>query len=176
MGLALITPLSGSFPWYALQVRTGGELRLRTTLETKGYETFLPTYVEVRRYSDRLKKIDTPLFPGYIFSRLDITKRLPILQTPDVHAIVSVCRVPQPLEESEIDAIRSVVTSGASALPWPYLQVGDRVVVTFGPLKGVEGFLIKVKDQDKLVLSVNLLQRSLAVEIDRTHIRPLTKR
>ena len=176
MGLSMTTPASSSWPWYAVQVRTGGELRLRTTLERKGYETFLPTYLEVRRYSDRLKKIDTPLFPGYIFSRLDITKRLPILQTPDVHAIVSVSRVPQPIEEAEIDAIRSVVNSGTSALPWPYLQVGDRVVVTFGPLTGVEGFLVKIKDAERLVLSVNLLQRSIAVEVDRTYIKPLPKK
>src|SRR5258708_5307579 len=102
----------GSPPlWYAFKVRTSGELRVRAALEYKGYETFLPTQLEVRKYTDRLKKIDAPLFPGYIFSRLDVSKRLPLLTTPGVESIISMAGVPQPIPEQEIEAVRNVVES-----------------------------------------------------------------
>jgi transcription antitermination factor NusG len=159
--------------WYAFKVRTGGELRLRTSLEQKGFQIFLPTYLEVRKYSDRLKKVDAPLYPGYLFSRLDMADRLPILTTPGVESVVSIGGVPQPVDDSEIESILRVVDSESSAMPWPFLRVGDRVRIVYGALCGVEGFLVRVRDKDRLVLSCNLLQRSIAVEMDRTYVKPI---
>ncbi len=159
--------------WYAFKVHTGGELRLRTSLERKGFRIFLPTYLEVRKYSDRLKKVDAALYPGYLFSRLDAADRLPILTTPGVESVVSIGGVPQPVDDSEIDSILRVIDSGVCAVPWPFLRVGDRVRIIHGALSGVEGFLVRVRDKDRLVLSCNLLQRSIAVEMDRTYIKPI---
>lgn len=161
------------FPWYALKVRTRGEAFISTSLRSKSYETFLPTFTESKVYSDRIKKVQAPLFPGYLFCRLDAERRLPILQTPGIEYIVSLERVPQPIPEEEIASILRVVQGGAVAKPWPYLKNGDRVCVMYGSFSGVEGILVSEKGSDRLILSVNLLQRSVSVEIDRAWIQPL---
>ena len=160
-------------PWYALHVRTRGECKLQQALSAKGYETFLPSYLEARRYSDRLKKVNAPLFPGYLFCRLDVNKRLPLLVTPGLHSIVGTLGVPQVVEEEEILAIKRVVEAGIPAVPWPYLKAGDRVIVQYGSLKGVQGALVRDAHSDKLVLSIHLLQRSISLEIDRAWVKPL---
>jgi transcription antitermination factor NusG len=159
-------------PWYGLRVRTLGEPKLKEILRHKGYEVFLPTYVNVRRYTDRIKKVNEALFPGYLFCRLDAKHRLSILTTPGVESIVSVAGVPQSISEEEIDAIRKVVDSGALAIPWPYIQTGDRVRIEIGSLRGIEGLLVGVRGGERLILSIHLLQRSIAIEIDRTWVRP----
>lgn len=164
---------SRSFPWYAVKVRVSGELKVKQALERKGYEIFLPTHRECRWYSDRIKKVDAALFPGYLFCRLDIDHRLPLLTTSGVESIVSVCGHPEPIEEAEIAAVQRVAGSKASAIPWPYLQTGDTVTIEFGSLAGLTGILVRSRGSEQLVLSVHLLQRSIAVEIDRTWIRPL---
>lgn len=146
---------------------------MRTILENKEYEIFLPTYQEVRQYSDRMKKIDAPLFPGYLFCRMDVTKRLPILTTPGVHSILGFNGEPTPVPEDEITAIQRVVGSGATVGPWPFLKIGARVRVERGAFSGVEGILISERGVDRLILSVQMLQRSVSVEIDRSWIRPL---
>jgi transcription antitermination factor NusG len=163
------------FPWYAVQVRTKGENLVRTLLERKEYEIYLPTYKEVRKYSDRMKKVDVPLFPGYVFCRMDVTERLPVLKTPGVHSILGFDGEPSPVPDEEMVAIQRVVGSGASVGPWPFLKVGDRVRVERGAFTGVEGILISERGCDRLILSVEMLQRSVAVEIDRSWIRPLKR-
>jgi transcription antitermination factor NusG len=160
-------------PWYALKVRTRGESLVGTILQRKDYEIFLPTYQESRKYSDRIKKVDAPLFPGYLFCRLDVLNRLPILTTPGVDYILGTNGEPEPLPEQEIGAIQRVVNSGAAARPWPFLKAGSRVRVEHGAFTGVEGILLTERGADRLVLSIALLQRSVSVEIDRTWIRPL---
>ena len=160
------------FPWYALKVRTKGESKPYDVLIAKGFETFLPTYIDVRKYSDRLRKVSAALFPGYLFCRFDAEHRLPILSTPGVEAIVGIGGIPHPMEEGEILVIRRVIQSEA-AVPWPYLKEGDRVRVQYGSLQGIEGTLIKVKGVSRLVISIHLLQRSISFEIDREWVRPL---
>jgi transcription antitermination factor NusG len=160
-------------PWYALKVRTRGESLVSTALQRKDYETFLPTYKETRQYSDRIKKVDAPLFPGYLFCRLDVTRRLPVLTTPGVDYILGSNGEPEPLPEEEIAAIERVIRSGAAARPWPFLKTGSRVRVEHGAFTGVEGILLTERGSDRLVLSITMLQRSVSVEIDRTWIRPL---
>lgn len=160
-------------PWYAIKVRTRGESLVSTLLQRKDYEIFLPTYQESRKYSDRIKKVDTPLFPGYLFCRLDVSQRLPVLTTPGVDYILGNNGEPEPLPELEIEAIQRVVHSGATARPWPFLKTGSRVRVEHGAFTGVEGILLTERGTDRLVLSISLLQRSVSVEIDRMWIRPL---
>lgn len=164
---------NGVYPWYALRVYTTAESRTKLLLEHRGHDIFLPTYIDSRKYSDRVKKVNAPLFPGYLFCRLDVTRRTAALSTPGVVSIVGIGSVPHPLDESEIEAIRIAVSSGASLRPWPYLRAGDRVRIEFGPLAGLEGILVRPRGVDRLVISVGLLQRSIAVEVDRNCIRPV---
>jgi transcription antitermination factor NusG len=158
--------------WYAARVRTGAESRLSTSLVQKGYEIFLPTYAATRSYSDRIKKIDAPLFPGYLFCKMDLIDRLPLVQTPGVVSIVSVGGVPSAVDDLEIEAIRRLMASNPPATPWPYLREGDTVLIQHGSLTGVSGIIVRARGQDRLVLSVHLLQRSISVEIERAWIRP----
>lgn len=155
-----------SFPWYALKVRASHEARVAAHLSGKGYELFLPFYKCRRRWSDRVKEVEAPLFPGYLFCRFNAQKRLPILTTPGVIQVVGCNRSPIPVDDSEIDAIQRFIASGIPNQPWPFLQVGDRVRIESGPLRGLEGILIEFKGKHRLVVSVNLLQQSVAAVLD----------
>lgn len=159
-------------PWYALKVRTRAEDRVLEGLLAKGYPSFLPTYVESRRYSDRIKTVKAALFPGYLFCRFDATRILPVLTTAGVEYVVGFGGVPQPLPDSEIEALEAIAQSGVSSQPWPFLRTGHRVRIQFGALTGVEGLLVRTQGSERLVLSVELLQRSISVEIDRSWVRP----
>ena len=161
------------FPWYALKVRAGGEARVNFALDQRGYEVFLPTFVDCRRYSDRMKKVEASLFPGYLFCRIDLLHRLPVLTTPGVESIVGIAGVPKPIEAMEIAAIEAATRSGAPAMPWPYLSADHEVEIQFGSLAGIRGLVVKSSGADRLVLSIHLLQRSISVEIDRTWVRPV---
>jgi transcription antitermination factor NusG len=167
------TLCDGSWPWFALRVRSRAEPLVGAALTGKGYQVFVPTYLECRRYSSCVKKVDAALFPGYLFCRLDVNCRLPVLSTRGVEHIVSCGSVPQPIDDCEIAAIRTVVESQLPALPWPYLKVGNPVRIEFGPLVGLEGLVVFEKSRQRLVLSVHLLQRSVSVEIERSWVRPL---
>jgi transcription antitermination factor NusG len=158
------------WPWFAILARTVREKNATLLLENAGYECYLPVIKFTRQWSDRLKEIELPLFPGYLFCRMNPHNRLPVLTTPGVMQIVGVGKTPIPVEEQEIDAIQRVGKSGIPLMPWPYLQVGHVAQIEEGPLRGVTGIVIRIKAGLKLVLSVNLLQRSIAVEIDRSWI------
>jgi transcription antitermination factor NusG len=137
-----------------------------------GYEDFLPLYKTRTRWSDRTVETETPLFPGYLFCRFDPQNRLPVLKTPGVIQIVGYSRQPIPVEETEIEAIQGLVTSGIPSQPWPYLEVGEKVRIESGPLRGCEGILVEFKGTHRLILSVALLQRSVAVEIEAALVKP----
>ncbi|HXN73366.1 MAG TPA: UpxY family transcription antiterminator [Candidatus Acidoferrales bacterium] len=157
-------------PWFALQVRTRHESGVANYLVGQGYESFLPLYKCRKRWSDRVKEVQTPLFPGYLFCRFDPQDRLPIMKTPGVMQIVGVNRVPIPVDEVEISAIQTLVASGIPNQPWPFLQVGERVRIESGSLSGLEGILMDFKGTQRLVLSITLLQRSVSVEIDSAFV------
>jgi transcription antitermination factor NusG len=159
-------------PWYALQVRARAESSVEWCLRNKGYETFLPSIKQSRRYFDRLKVINVAVFPGYLFCRLDIRRRLPILTTPGVGRIVGRGGVPEPVLECEVESLIAMVRSGVAAQPWPYMHSGDRVRIAFGAFAGTEGILVSEKGLDRLVVSVTLLQRSVAFEIERSWVQP----
>src|SRR6266849_8318646 len=156
------------WPWFAVLVRTGREKTATLQLENAGYECFLPVSKYTRRWSDRMKEIEVPLFPGYLFCRMDPYNRLPVLMTPGVIQIVGTGKTLIPVEEEEIAAIQRVVKNGLSTMPWPYLQVGHVARIEEGPLRGMTGIIVRIKSGMKLVLSVSLLQRSVAVEVDRS--------
>jgi len=160
-------------PWFALQVRCRYERNVASHLDGKGYEWFLPTYKARRRWSDRMKAAVLPLFPGYLFCRFNPLDRLPILKTPGMISIVGTAKIPTAVDEAEIKALQTLVLSGLPREPWPYLQVGQRVRIEHGSLSGLEGIMLRHKGQDRLVLSVSLLRRSTAVEIDGTWVSPI---
>jgi transcription antitermination factor NusG len=163
-------------PWFALHVRSRSEKMVSASLRSKGYEEFLPLYRSRNHWSDRVKDVDLPLFPGYVFCRLDPSRRLPVLTTPGVVAIIGSGKIAQPVEPEELAAIQSLVKSGLPAVPWPFLKAGEHVRIEHGALEGFEGILTAVKKEFRVVLSVTLLQRSVAVEIDRSFIRPILPR
>lgn len=158
------------WPWYAIMVRTSREKTATMLLENAGYNCYLPLTKCTRHWSDRVKESEVPLFPGYLFCRMNPHNRLPVLMTPGVIQIVGMGKMPVPVEEQEITAIQRVGKSGLPTVPWPYLQVGHVAQVEEGPLQGMKGIVIRIKSGMKLVLSVNLLQRSVAVEVDRSWI------
>jgi transcription antitermination factor NusG len=143
------------------------------SLRSKGFEELLPLYRSRNRWSDRVKDVDLPLFPGYVFCRLQPSSRLPVLTTPGVVSIIGSGKTPQPVEPEELADFQSLVRSGMPAIPWPFLKAGERVRIEHGALVGIEGILTAVKKESRVVLSVTLLQRSVAVEVDRNFIRPI---
>ena len=156
--------------WFALQVKPRHEKSVSSALRMKGYEEFLPLYSAMHGWSDRYKEVKEPLFPGYIFCYFDPELRLPILQTGGVNAIVGFGAGPIAVNEQEIKAVRAIVESGLSAEPHPAIEVGDTVRLKEGPLCGLEGVLQRHRDSHRLVVSVTLLKRSVAVEIDRSWV------
>jgi transcription antitermination factor NusG len=172
----LVGASHGGPAWYALRVKPNWERRVAEQLSRKGYQRFLPTYRCRRRWSDRWKELDLPLFPGYVFCRFDLKERLHVVQTPGVRLLVSFGRVPAPVREEEIHALQRIVNSGLQAGPWPYLRVGRRVRIEDGPLAGVEGILLEIRAKYRLVVSVTLLQRSVAVEVEGCRVLPVWDR
>ena len=159
--------------WYALHVRPRFERHVQMHLEDKGFEVFFPTYTATRQWSDRVKSLSFPLFPGYVFCRFDVHARLPILITPGVNQVVGAGKTPIMVDETELTAIRRVMESGVAAQPWPYLKVGESVQIENGPLEGLTGIVTRIKNSCRLVVSVSLLMRSVSVEIDRQWIKPV---
>ena len=163
--------LTSPLPWFAVRVRSNYEKPVSAVLRGKGFEEFVPTYRAKRQWSDRIKVIDLPLFPGYLFCRLDLNKRLPLLTTPGFLYLVGKGKMPEPVDEREILAIQSVLRSGIPALPWPSVIVGQKVRLERGPLRGVEGVVDKIADQHRIFVNVTLLQRSVSVQVDPDWIR-----
>ena len=159
--------------WYAVRTAAGREKAVASQLSSKGYEEFLPLYRSRRQWCDRVKELEMALFPGYLFCRFDFNQRLPILVTPGVQMIVGTGKLPAPVSDAEIEALRRVIASGAPAEPHDYLTAGQRVRIREGSLAGVEGILAEAKNSWRVILSVELLRRSVAVEVDRAVLAPV---
>jgi transcription antitermination factor NusG len=159
--------------WYALNIRCTAERRVARSLSNKGYDPFLPTYKQRRYWSDRIKTVESPLFPGYLFCRFDVATRLPILTTVGVQSVVGTAGTPVPIDEEEIEAIRKVVHSNLPYEPYPYVSVGQFVRIKGGTLQGLIGFVLRIRNEHRLIVSVRLLMRSVAVEIDYAVIEPI---
>jgi transcription antitermination factor NusG len=160
--------------WSVLYTRHQHEKTVADMLSTKGFEVFLPLYESTRRWKDRSKTLSLPLFPCYVFVRGGLSRRLQILTTPGVHMILfhgeQVAMVP----EAEISAIRKAVEGPFRVEPHPFLKCGERVRVTRGSMEGVEGVLVRKKNLYRLVLSVEMMAQSVAVEIDAADVEPVT--
>jgi transcription antitermination factor NusG len=155
-------------PWFALYVKPRHEKNIAVGLQRQGYEAFLPTYTHRARH---YKKFELPLFPSYVFCRIDLSKRLPVITIPGVFSIVGNGREPAPIPDHEIQAVRQMVESGLMALPWPYVLPGQEVCLDSGPLQGVQGVVLDASNEKWLVVSVSLLRRSVAVKLDREFLR-----
>lgn len=158
--------------WYALRVKTGSERLIAAIARQKGYEEFVPVFRARRCWSDRNKTVELPLFPGYVFCRLNPAFRLPLLVIPGVLHFVGIRNTPMAMDEAEVAAIRLATQSGLRTEPWPYLESGQRLKVQVGPLAPLEGLLVQTPDECRVVVSMSLLKRSIAVEIEAGWIGP----
>jgi transcription antitermination factor NusG len=163
--------------WYCIHTRSRHEEMVFLRLEDKRMHAFLPKLEVWSRRKDRRKKIQKALFPGYLFVHeiLDPFHRLEILKTPGVVRILGNEKGPVPVPDIQIESIRTILDGKSAVSPFPYLKEGQIVRVVEGPLKGCEGFLLKIKEgREKLIISVDLLQRSVAVEIDGASVEPVS--
>jgi len=148
---------------------------IASRLEGQGFECFLPKYKSIREWSDRKKEVEQSLFPGYLFCRFEYSERRPVVVTPGVLQVVGCRRTPVPVEDREIEALQLAVSSQVHSQPWPYLEMGERVRIHTGKLAGLEGILVNFKGNHRVVLSVSLLQRSVALEVDVAWVASLDK-
>ena len=160
-------------PWWALYTRHQHEKTVSDILTAKGFEVFLPLYDSVRRWKDRKKVLSLPLFPCYVFVRGDLHRRLHVVTTPGVHMVLRRGEQVAIIPDLEIEAIQRAVNGRLAVEPHPFLQCGDRVRVKRGSLEGVQGILVRKKGLHRLVLSVDMLAQSVAVEIDVIDVEPL---
>jgi len=161
------------FPWFAIRVKSRHEKTVAQLFLQKGLDSFLPLYKANQRWADRVKQLDLPLFPNYVFCRMDPHIRLPVLTTPGVLDILGGRSGEASIDEDEIVAIQKATAAKLNCEPFAWIVAGERVKIDHGPLKGLTGIVINVKGTDRLVLSVALLQRSIVVEIDRTSAAPM---
>jgi transcription antitermination factor NusG len=152
--------------WWAIYTRHQHEKAIARNLSAKGLEVFLPLYDSTRRWKDRTVDLSLPLFPCYLFLRGGKERRLEVVTTPGIVSILSINGEPAAVPESEIEAVRKAIEWGNRVEPHPFLRCGDRVRVISGPLQGLEGILVRKKNLYRLVLSVEILERSAAVEVD----------
>jgi transcription antitermination factor NusG len=159
--------------WYAVSVRPRHENVVTRHLEHQGLNYFLPVYRSVRRWKDRRKELDMALFPGYVFVNLDLRDRLGVLRAPGVVQFVTFQGKPAAVPDSEIRALESSVSAGLRPQPHPYLRQGKKVRVKSGPLLNAEGIMVRRKEGFRLVLSIDLLMRSVMLEVDEADVEPL---
>jgi len=168
----MLSRQASKLPWYAVKVRTRSEPIAVAALQNRGYDPFAPTIAERRRYCDRMAVVQAPVFPGYVFCRLDAQNKVPVISSPAVEYIVSFAGQPATVPDEEIEAVRRAVEAGG--LPRSYLSIGQRIRIEYGSLAGLEGVLERNGKENRIVVSVHLLQRSVSVEIDEDQIRAIS--
>jgi transcription antitermination factor NusG len=157
--------------WFGIRVKSRCESRAHDDLRLRGFETFLPLCSVRRRWSDRVKTLEVPMFRGYLFCRFALPDRVRVLSAAGVAQIVGCGNTPVPISEAEIRSVQTLVASHVACTPWPYLQAGQRVSIDSGPLAGVEGVIVRAEDgKPRVVVSVSMLLRSVAAEIEREWI------
>ncbi len=169
MGLTMAEACQGPLHmhWFALAVKPRHEKAVAERLLARSLESYAPVYRERRRWSDRVRTVELPLFPRYVFCRFSFADRLKVISIPSVQSVVGFGGEPAPVQDAEIDSVKTLVGSGLAVAPWHYLRVGQRVRICEGPLSGLEGILAREKSGYRVVINVELLQRAVAVEIDR---------
>jgi transcription termination/antitermination protein NusG len=156
-------------PWFALYVKPRHEKTVAVALTAKGHEAFVATYT---KYHTKDRHFDLPLFPGYVFCRIQASQILPVMTTPGVFSIVGNGRTPEAIAEKEIERVTRMLKAARATLPWPYVRAGQEVCLRSGPLRGLTGVIVDGEHQAWLVVSVHLLQRSIAVKIQRESVCP----
>jgi transcription antitermination factor NusG len=172
---AKLASKSEGLKWYALQVHARKEQLVASQLENRSLECFLPTYKSLRKWSDRTKEIQQALFPGYVFCRFDYENRQPVVMAAGVTQVVGNGKSAIPIADAEIEALQVAVGSGIATQPWPYLRTGEFVQINYGHLAGLQGILVNFKGNHRVVLSVTLLQRSLALEVGLEWLSPVAE-
>lgn len=152
--------------WICAQVRSGSEIRSALSLKERGYESFVPVFKQKRRWSDRFKIVQAPLFTGYVFLRFTHASSHPVITTPGVLRLVGTGGAPTPIEDSEIEALQFATRSGLACGPCAFLEIGQEVEVRLGALASLRGKVVRFKNRQRLILSVNLIQKSVFVEVD----------
>jgi transcription termination/antitermination protein NusG len=158
--------------WFAAYTCANHEKRVAAELGARKVEHFLPLYGSMRRWKDRRVQLELPLFPGYVFVRLALCDRLRVVQIPSVVRLVGFGGLPTALPDREMDIMRSGLCQSLRAEPHPFLTVGRRVRITSGPFAGLEGILKRKKSNPRVVVSLELIQRSVAVDVDAADVRP----
>jgi transcription antitermination factor NusG len=158
--------------WYAAYTRAQHEKQVAAELGMREVEHFLPFYSSVRRWKDRRVQLELPLFPGYVFVRLALRDRLRVLQIPSVVRLVGFSGQPTALPDTEMEIMRSGLSQSLRAEPHPFLTVGRHVRITGGPFAGLEGMLRRKKSRMRVVVSLGLIQRSVAVDVDAADVAP----
>jgi transcription antitermination factor NusG len=158
--------------WYAAYTSANHEKRVAEQLGVREVEHFLPLYASVRRWKDRRVTLQLPLFPGYVFVRMALRDRLRVQQVPGVARLVGFHGRPAALPDEQIEALRNGLGNSLAAKPHPYLTAGRRVRVKSGPLAGLQGILVKRKNKARFVVSVELIQRAIAVEMEGADLEP----
>lgn len=156
-----------SLPWYALYVKHRHEKKVARSLSGRAVHTFVPTYPKVHGNGSRF---EVPLFPGYVFCRIDIATPLPVVSTPGVFGIVSGGSVPGSIPEEEIESVRQLLATGLPVAPTDYFSPGQEIALSDGPLKGIRGFVVDATSERWLIVSIHMLQRSVAVKLDRRSV------
>ena len=159
--------------WYAIQTRSWCEKRVRDQLTAKAILPFLPLWQKRSRWADRVKLIELPLFRGYLFGYFTFQQKFEVLATVGVTRLVSFNGKPVPIPEEQIEAVRTLVTRQLRYDPHPYLVEGMQVRITHGPLAGVAGILVTKKSAARLIVRIELIQRAVAVDIDRSAVESL---
>lgn len=160
--------------WFVTTVKHRHEAGVAAYLAAQGIEPFAPTCPVLREWSDRKKTVRFPLFPGYVFGHFALTHRDAVLRTPGVTSIVGFAGIAAAVPDEEVERVRAMMSAGLPLEPWPYLERGHRIRIERGPLKGLEGLIVEVKNDCRLVVSVTLLQRSVSVSIDRDLVAPVS--
>jgi transcription antitermination factor NusG len=167
----LVTPKTE--PWFAVQVIPRHEQKIALHLRNKGHEQFLPFCSSFRRWSDRDKNVNVPLFPGYLFCRVARSSFGSVLKTPGVYRIVCFGGHPYPVSDEEIQGLQLAVESGVPVSPVPYLSLGEKVQIKHGPLAGVTGIVTRFKNRARLVISVDVIMQSVSLEIPQCDAIPV---
>jgi transcription termination/antitermination protein NusG len=161
--------------WYAAYTSANHEKRVREQLEQRCVASFLPVYETVRRWKDRRMRLQLPLFPGYVFVRMALVDRLRVLQIPSVVRLVGFNGHPSPLADEEIEGLKMGLVAGVLAEPHPFLTAGRRVRIKSGPLVGRQGVLLRRKGAFRVVLSIEVIMRSIVVDVDAKNVEPIVQ-
>jgi transcription antitermination factor NusG len=158
--------------WYAIATKPRHEKVVNERLQSASIESFLPVLKAISRWKDRRVAIERPIFPGYVFTRIDVLERTKVYTVPGIVRIVSFNGKPAPVDDSEIEGVRMCLSRGRSPAPYPFPALGDQVRVVSGALQGLRGVVVRNKSQYRIVVSIHLIHQSVSVEIDAKLLEP----